>query len=70
MLKNYEKKRKRKLRDDIDDKREQMKESDKIRKKKQMRDNLDNNKIGELKNVDSKIKKESVTTLVLMKRNF
>ena len=27
------KKRKRKLRDDIDDKREQMKESDKIRKK-------------------------------------
>ena len=47
-----------------------MKESDKIRKKKQMRDNLDNNKIGELKNVDSKTKKESVTTLVLMKRNF
>ena len=34
-----------------------MKQSDKIRKK-QMRNNLDDNKIRELKNVDNKIKKE------------
>ena len=51
-----------------DDKREQVKESDKIRKK-QMRDNLDDNKIGELKNVDNKRKKKNVPTLILMKRN-
>ena len=41
-----------------DDKREKVKESDKIRKK-QMRDNLDDNKIGELKNVDNKRKKKT-----------
>ena len=40
-----------------DDKREQVKESDKIRKK-QMRDNLDDDKKGELKNVDNRRKKE------------
>ena len=51
-----------------DDKREKVKESDKIRKK-QMRDNLDDNKIGELKNVDNKRKKKNVPTLILMKRN-
>ena len=50
-----------------DDKREKVKESDKIRKK-QMRDNLDDNKIGELKNVDNR-KKKNVLTLILMKRN-
>ena len=32
-------------------------------KKKQMCDNLDNNKIGELKNVDNKIKKEKCDNL-------
>ena len=41
----------------FDDKREQVKESDKIRKK-QMRDNLDDDKKGELKNVDNRRKKE------------
>ena len=42
------KKRKRKLRVNLDDdKREQVKESDKIRKK-EMRENLDNDKRGEL----------------------
>ena len=59
LLKIYEKKKtgKRKFRDDLDgDKREQVKQSDKIRKK-QMRNNLDN-KIRELKNVDNKKKKE------------
>ena len=40
-----------------DDKREQLKENDKIRKK-QMHDNLDDNKKGELKKVDSKRTKE------------
>ena len=40
-----------------DDKREQVKESDKIRKK-QMRDNLDDDKKRELKNVDNRRKKE------------
>ena len=34
-----------------------------------MRDNLDDNKIGELKNVDNKRKKKNVPTLILMKRN-
>ena len=46
------------MRDNLDDeKREQVKESDKIRKK-QMRDNLDDDKKGELKNVDNRRKKE------------
>ena len=46
------------MRDKLDDdKREQVKESDKIGKK-QMRDNLDHNKKGELKNVDNRRKKE------------
>ena len=46
------------MRDKLDDdKREQVKESDKIRKK-QMRDNLDDDKKGELKNVDNRRKKE------------
>ena len=40
-----------------DDKREQVKESDKIRKK-EICDNLDDNEKGELKNVDSRRKKE------------
>ena len=45
------------MRDKLDDdKREQVKESDKIRKK-QMRDNLDDDKKGELKNVDNRRKK-------------
>ena len=40
LLKNYEKKGKRKLRDNLDDnKRKQVKESYKIRKKQQMRRN-------------------------------
>ena len=46
------------MRDKLDDdKREQVKESDKIRKK-QMRDNLDDDKKRELKNVDNRRKKE------------
>ena len=48
---------KKKIRDNLDDKGEQVKESDKIRKK-QMRDNLDDNEKGKLKNVDSRRKKE------------
>ena len=52
--------------DDLDnDKREQVKESDNIRKK-QMRGNLDDNKIGKLKNVHNR--KKNVTTLIHMKR--
>ena len=51
-----------------DHKREQLKENDKIRKK-QMRDSLDDDKIGEFKKVDNKRKKrKNVTTLMLMKR--
>ena len=51
-----------------DHKREQLKENDKIRKK-QMRDSLDDDKIGEFKKVDNKRKKrKNVTTLILMKR--
>ena len=45
-----------------DDKREQRKENDRIRKK-QMRDNLDDNEKGELKKVETKRqkKKKNVT---------
>ena len=57
MLKNYENKGIRKLHDNLDDdKREQVKESGRI--KKEMLDNLDENKREELKNVDRKRKKE------------
>ena len=52
-----------------DQKREQLKENDKIRKK-QMRHSIDDDKIGEFKNVDSKRRKrKNVTTLILMKSN-
>ena len=34
-----------------------------------MRDNLDDNKKGELKNVDNRRRKKIATTLILMKRN-
>ena len=51
-----------------DDKREQVKESDKIRKK-EMCDNLDDNEKGELKMLIAGGKKKNVTTLILMKRN-
>ena len=44
-----------------DDKREQLKENDRIRKK-QMRDNLDDNKKGELKKVENKRKKRKNMT--------
>ena len=48
--------------DDLDnDKREQVKESDNIRKK-QMRGNLDDNKIGKLKNVHNKKKRDNLDT--------
>ena len=43
-----------------------LKVSDKIKEKK-MYDNLDDDKIGELKNGDNK--KKNVTNLILMKRN-
>ena len=57
LLKNYENKGIRKLHDNLDDdKREQVKESGRI--KKEMLDNLDENKREELKNVDRKRKKE------------
>ena len=48
---------KKKIRDNLDDKGEQVKESDKIRKK-EMRDNLDDNEKGKLKNFDNRRKKE------------
>ena len=57
MLKNYEKKGKRKLRDNLDDdKKEQVKESDKIRKK-QMHDNLGDDRREQIRYNDKKRKK-------------
>ena len=56
------KKVKGKLRDNLDDKREQVKESDKIRKK-EILDNLGDNKKAKLKNADNKRKKEKCDNL-------
>ena len=67
MLKNYEKKEKRRLCDNLDDdKREQVKKSDEIRKK-EMPDNLDDDKREQVKESD-KIKK-FVITLMMIKGN-
>ena len=51
-----------KLRDNLDNKREQVKESDKIRKK-EILDNLGDNKKAKLKNADNKRKKEKCDNL-------
>ena len=57
LLKNYEKKGKRKFRDDLDDdKREQVRESDKIRKK-EICDNLDDDKREQIRYNEKNIKK-------------
>ena len=50
-----------------DDKREQVKESDKIRKK-QMRDNFDDNKREQMKENDKIRKKQMFDTLMIIKK--
>ena len=56
------------LRDNLDDdKREQAKESDKIRKK-QMRDNFDDNKREQMKENDKIRKKQTFDTLMIIKK--
>ena len=56
------------MRDNLDDgKREQAKESDKIRKK-QMRDNFDDNKREQMKENDKIRKKQMFDTLMIIKK--